>query len=220
MNIICIDTSAGMAVTAQGEKDPVTSILKPKGGQYSAHLIPLIDETVTKAGFTIDNTDIIVCPQGPGSFTGLRIAYAAAKAITLATNAQFYCIPTLQIIETGYPCAVEQTLAVIDAKRDRFYVQLFKEGNPAGQAQDICAKKAAGLLEADKKTVICGFGTKKFKNDMEGVPAPKYISFFETEHEKLSELMLNCTLAGKNLIKVHDYDGPVYIRKSDAEKGA
>ena len=218
MNIICIDTSAGMAVTAQGEKDPVTSILKPKGGQYSAHLIPLIDETVTKAGFTIDNTDIIVCPQGPGSFTGLRIAYAAAKAITLATNAQFYCIPTLQIIETGYPCAVEQTLAVIDAKRDRFYVQLFKNSRPAGAAADICAEKALDLLDTKEPALICGFGTEKFKTDIGERAVSGRLSFFETEPEKLSALMCAYILEKRELVPVNDYDGPVYIRKSDAEK--
>ena len=218
MNIICINTGTVMSVTAQGKADPVTSVLKPAGGQYSAHLIPLIEKTIEQAGFGIHETGMVVCPQGPGSFTGLRIAYAAAKAIAFGTGAAFYCIPSLHIIETGSPGTHGQTLAVMDAKRNKFYVQLFKNSRPAGAAADICAEKALGLLDTKEPALICGFGTEKFKTDIGEKAVSGRLSFFETKPEKLSALMCAYVLEKRELVPVNDYDGPVYIRKSDAEK--
>ena len=60
MNIICINTGIVMSVTAQGKANPVTSVLKPAGGQYSAHLIPLIEKTIEQAGFGIHETGMAV----------------------------------------------------------------------------------------------------------------------------------------------------------------
>lgn len=218
MNIVCIDTSSSMSVTAKGCRGIFSAVIKSAKGQYSANLIPLIGEVVKNAGFSINETEKIVCPQGPGSFTGLRIAYAAAKALTLTSGAKFYCVPVLDVLAYEFLEKNEQVISVIDAKRDRFYVQAFINGSRAGEAADISAEEAVKKADLSKNIIVCGIGTEKFKLDIAAKCDYKNISFFEVDCGKFSEKILNYTLLYGNIIEVCDYDGPVYIRKSDAEK--
>lgn len=217
MNIICIDTSfSSVAITAQGNDGTFTSVFTPAKARHSAILIPAIETAVKQAGFSINETDVLVCPQGPGGFTGLRLAYSTAKAIQLQTEACFFCIPILEALYSKYGDK-NQFLSVIDAKRDCFYVQAFENKKPISEAFDISAEDALKLIDKNKKTIICGFGTEKFSEEAGASFEPNNITFIEACKENFSKILLDCFLTNKNCKKVEDHEGPVYIRKSDAE---
>ena len=217
MNIICIDTSfSSVAITAQGNDGTFTSVFTPAKARHSAILIPAIETAVKQVGFSINETDVLVCPQGPGGFTGLRLAYSTAKAIQLQTEACFFCIPILEALCSKYGDK-NQFLSVIDAKRDCFYVQAFENKKPISEAFDISAEDALKLIDKNKKTIICGFGTEKFSEEARASFEPNNITFIEACKENFSKILLDCFLTNKNCKKVEDHEGPVYIRKSDAE---
>ena len=217
MNIICIDTSfSSVAITAQGDEGTVTSVFTPAKARHSAILIPAIEAAVKQAGFSVDKTDVLVCPQGPGGFTGLRLAYSTAKAIQLQTTARFFCVPILEALCSKYGDK-NQFLSVIDAKRDCFYVQAFENKKQISEAFDISAEDALKLIDKNKKTIICGFGTEKFREEAGAFIESNNITLIEADKEVFSKILLDCFLANKNCKKVKDHDGPMYIRKSDAE---
>ena len=217
MNIICIDTSfSSVAITAQGDEGTVTSVFTPAKARHSAILIPAIEAAVKQAGFSVDKTDVLVCPQGPGGFTGLRLAYSTAKAIQLKTNARFFCVPILEALCYKYSDTA-QFLSVIDAKRNCFYVQAFENKKQISEAFDISAEDALKLIDKNKKTIICGFGTEKFREEAGAFIESNNITLIEADKEIFSKILLDCFLANKNCKKVEDHDGPMYIRKSDAE---
>lgn len=217
MNIICIDTSfSSVAITAQGDEGSVTSVFTPAKARHSAILIPAIEAAVKQAGFSVDKTDVLVCPQGPGGFTGLRLAYSTAKAIQLQTNARFFCVPILEALCYKYSDTA-QFLSVIDAKRNCFYVQAFENKKPISEAFDISAEDALKLIDKNKKTIICGFGSEKFREEAGAFIESNNITLIEADKEVFSKILLDCFLANKNCKKVEDHEGPVYIRKSDAE---
>ena len=217
MNIICIDTSfSSVAITAQGNDGTFTSVFTPAKARHSAILIPAIETAVKQVGFSINETDVLVCPQGPGGFTGLRLAYSTAKAIQLQTEACFFCIPILEALCSKYGDK-NQFLSVIDAKRDCFYVQAFENKKPISEAFDISAEDALKLIDKNKKTIICGFGTEKFSEEARASFEPNNITFIEACKENFSKILLDCFLTNKNCKKVEGHEGPVYIRKSDAE---
>lgn len=216
MNIICIDTSwTSIAITAQGEAGIFTSVFTPAKARHSAVLIPELEWAVKKAGFSINQTNIVLCPQGPGGFTGLRLAYSTAKAIQLQANAEFFSVPILEALCYKYGDN-NQVLSVIDAKRDRFYVQAFENKKPISAALDIDAQAALKLIDKNKNTLICGFGTDKFKDDTDLLESGNF-TFLEVDKENISKLLLETFISKQNLVKVEDYEGPVYLRKSDAE---
>ena len=217
MNIVCIDTGfSSVAITAQGNAGTFTSVFTPAKARHSAILIPAIEAAVKQAGFSINETDVLVCPQGPGGFTGLRLAYSTAKAIQLLTNARFFCVSILEAICSKYSDK-NQFLSVIDAKRDCFYVQAFENKKSISEAFDIRAEDALKLIDKNKKTIICGFGTEKFNEEAGASIESNNITLIEADKDTFSKTLLDCFLTNKNCKKVEDHEGPVYIRKSDAE---
>lgn len=54
------------------------------GMRQAQQVLPLIDEVLSKTGFSLDNVSEIKVNTGPGSFTGTRVGVALANALALA----------------------------------------------------------------------------------------------------------------------------------------
>ena len=54
---------------------------------HAEALMPMVAEVMTEAGLDFAALDLIAATLGPGSFTGVRIAIAAARGFALATGA-------------------------------------------------------------------------------------------------------------------------------------
>jgi len=82
-------------------------------------------------GFT--TLDRIAVTVGPGSFTGLRVGVAAARGFALATGKPAVGVTTLAALAAPFLAADESgaLLAVINARHDRVYMQLFGPGDAA-----------------------------------------------------------------------------------------
>ncbi len=57
-----------------------------QAGKHSESLLPTIDAVLKKAEVSFSEVDRYITTNGPGSFTGLRIAFAALKAFALASG--------------------------------------------------------------------------------------------------------------------------------------
>ena len=211
MNVLAIDTlTSTLSVAAQGPNGLVTQSFAGKGPSHAERLLPLIDATVSAAGFTAANTDMVLTPEGPGSFTGLRLGFAAAKALQLSSNSCFIPIPTLPCIASQYEAWNGNIAAVIDAKRDRFYIQLFKNGTAVTEAFD---KTAA------EEWLVTGYGTAAFKNAAAISQSNILFHFIEADTLSFAYSMIKYMQKHGNVLKnAADYAGPQYVRKSDAEK--
>ena len=117
MNILALDTSMG-ACSA--------SVLRADGGParvlhlreqmmergHAEALMPMVAEVMQEAGLDFAGVDLIAATTGPGSFTGVRIAIAAARGLALVTRAQLYGTDSLTVMARavwlmcGMACAV------------------------------------------------------------------------------------------------------------------
>jgi tRNA threonylcarbamoyl adenosine modification protein YeaZ len=71
---------------------------------------------------------------GPGSFTGLRVGLAAAKAIAYARKLPLAGASSLQAIALDEPGLV---YAATDARKGELFVQPFRDGAPEGPVQVV-----------------------------------------------------------------------------------
>lgn len=220
MNIIAIDTlSSTLSVAAQGPKGLFTQSFTGNAPSHAEQLLPLIESAVRAAGFTAAETGLVLTPEGPGSFTGLRLGFAAAKALQLSTHARFIPIPTLSCIAFQYQGWEDNLAALIDAKRDRFYIQLFKNGTATTEVFDKTAAEMLPYFSQDSLWLITGYGTAAFRNTPVITEHSSRFRFLETDTLTFAPAML--AYAQKHaavLAEAQDYAGPAYIRKSDAEK--
>ena len=80
--------------------------------------------------------DAIAVGIGPGSFTGLRVGLAAAKALSYARKVPIAGASSLQAIALDLPGAV---YAANEARRGELFVQRFVDGEPGGGVEIVMA---------------------------------------------------------------------------------
>lgn len=85
-------------------------------------LIPEIQHCLKEAGLNYDALQYIVCTKGPGSFTGLRVSLASAKAMALALDIPIYGLNTLEVLSYQFK---QHAIIITETKRQDFYFQLF-----------------------------------------------------------------------------------------------
>ncbi|MFI4874343.1 MAG: tRNA (adenosine(37)-N6)-threonylcarbamoyltransferase complex dimerization subunit type 1 TsaB, partial [Blastopirellula sp. JB062] len=69
----------------------------------AAALTPALDEAFDQVGWKPPQIELIAVSHGPGSFTGLRIGVATAKALSYVSGAQVLGIDTLRVIAAQSP---------------------------------------------------------------------------------------------------------------------
>jgi len=86
MKILAIETSgSGGSVALSFDGDVRERSVKATREQTSA-LLPMIDGLLAEAGQSLSALDALAFGQGPGSFTGLRVAAAVVQGLGLASG--------------------------------------------------------------------------------------------------------------------------------------
>ena len=91
-----VDTATASASVAAGEPPAARSTSLLEGPRtHAAGIVELIDRTLRAAGLAAGDLAGIVVSDGPGSFTGLRIGWAAAKGIAQERELVLVAVPAL-----------------------------------------------------------------------------------------------------------------------------
>ena len=89
MNILALDTSMGAcsAAVLRADGGPARVLHLREQMMERGHaeaLMPMVAEVMQEAGLDFAGVDLIAATTGPGSFTGVRIAIAAARGSSTA----------------------------------------------------------------------------------------------------------------------------------------
>lgn len=129
------------------------------GGMFSAQLVPVIASALAAASVEKRDLDAIAACTGPGSFTGLRIGLAAAKALAEVLARPVVAVSSLGValasMDVGLAELPSHSIALLDASRNEVYVGEMKR-NAAGFEMHqglMSVAQAAELLKADPAVV-------------------------------------------------------------------
>jgi tRNA threonylcarbamoyladenosine biosynthesis protein TsaB len=119
--IVGIDTcgATGTVALAQWQKGVASLVAQTElaGKSYSAELIQKMRELLEEQGVGFGQIEAIVVTNGPGSFTGVRIGLASAKALAEALGIPLIAVSRLRVLaEKG-----QRQAAALDAGRGEFY---------------------------------------------------------------------------------------------------
>jgi tRNA threonylcarbamoyladenosine biosynthesis protein TsaB len=97
--ILAIETAtrAGGVAAARGEV-VLASLAGDASVSHSANLLEMIEAALHNAGSTLTDVDLFAVAVGPGSFTGLRIGLATAKAFAAHLHREVIGVPTLAAV--------------------------------------------------------------------------------------------------------------------------
>jgi tRNA threonylcarbamoyladenosine biosynthesis protein TsaB len=165
LRILAIDTaleacSAAILDTERGDLASSRSLSMARG--HAEALVPLIAAVMSEAHMDFTELDRIAVTVGPGSFTGLRVGVAAARGIALATGKSAVGVTTLAALAAPFLAADKSkaVLAVINARHDRVYMQLFGPGGRSLVAPRIASTCDAIRAAMASPTHIVGDAAK------------------------------------------------------------
>jgi len=117
---LALDTATDIASVAIGAGDRTITRSVRGARQHAAQIVPLIDEVLKAAQLPLDQVAGIIVADGPGSFTGLRIGWAAAKGLLHGRrHASLIAIPSL--LGAAHAAGVHTVAACYDALRGQVY---------------------------------------------------------------------------------------------------
>src|SRR5947208_469667 len=93
---LAIDTATDIASVAVGKPpDAEAGVFVQGARRHAAEIIVLIEHALEQAGVRPNELEGIVVGDGPGSFTGLRIGWAAAKGLAQQAGLSLAAVPSL-----------------------------------------------------------------------------------------------------------------------------
>ncbi len=138
MRILAIDTSCGaasVAVAESGQAEPLAVVSRVMDRGHAEALAPMVEEAASSVEGGLASLDRIAVTTGPGSFTGIRVGLALARAMGLALGVPVVGVSTLAalaapLLSDPRPGVIA---AAIDARHGSAYFQLFEpSGRPLG----------------------------------------------------------------------------------------
>lgn len=161
--LLAIDTSSKACSCAVFDGDRLISESYLNCGlTHSATLTVLIRDILAAAKMSFEDIDKIALSVGPGSYTGLRIALAAAKGMALGRDIP--CIPVSTLLSLAYNMTLfEGTVcAALDARVGQVFAALFEI--KGGKVKRITPDAAITLEELSKilpeGAAVCGDGAR------------------------------------------------------------
>ena len=220
MNILALDTSMGACSAAllrsetAGKRLIARREMMERG--HAEALIPMVDEIMQESGATFADLDRIAATVGPGSFTGVRIAIAAARGFALVTHASLWGTDSLTVMAAeasaadaghGAPFAV-----AVDARRDKLYVGTYSAGGDQIEGPLLLSPdEAARRLTPDLKAAVgSGASALAVAAAARGLSIEASLSDLQPSAAALAELAL---LARESMANLR----PLYLRPPDAK---
>ena len=138
-------------------------------GERPAHageLLPAVHEVMGRAGVGFRDLDAIAVGLGPGTFTGLRIGVATARALAKANDLPLRGVSSLAALAAGMPDGPR--LPLIDAKRGEVYGALF-EGSAQRWPPFVAGVEAlvARVADVPANPLAAGDGSLRFRDELE-----------------------------------------------------
>lgn len=145
--ILAFDTSSAACTAAlfDGPGECVARKDERIGRGHAERLVPMLDELLGGR-----RAERILVGVGPGSFTGIRVAIAAAHGLAIGWNAELMGMSSLALLAAGARPNVDVAAAVIGGHGEIF-VQQFNgsTGMPTGELMNLPPAAAAAMTSAE-----------------------------------------------------------------------
>ena len=218
MNSLAIDCAVSKIAVAVKKDSMLSKLVLNIGTKQSEKLLPSIDYVLNELDIKPSELDYTAITLGPGSFTGLRLGLSSLKALTLSGKTPIYGIPSLEAYAWPFRSATETILSVIEAKEDEYYYQFFMKGKMLSQPEDKSIEDILKLIDTESCITVCGPGAKSFCSRT-GEISPLHSARCFTPENDSTESMFEIAeeMIRDKKAPLQDYDGPLYVRKSEAE---
>jgi tRNA threonylcarbamoyladenosine biosynthesis protein TsaB len=218
--VALLDTDADEAIERRDDPEP------GERPHHTTRLMALVVDVLQAAGADWPAVDRIAVGVGPGTFTGLRIGVATARALARARDLPLVGVSTLHSLARGAVSEAGQTadgvMAVIDARRGEVFAagwataEVRRAGAPPllGPRPLAPAAVAEIMMQDGRTWLAVGDGAVEFRAALE--PSGARIPERDSERNRVSAVE-HCRLAAGLAPRLPEGVQPEYLRLPDAE---
>jgi tRNA threonylcarbamoyladenosine biosynthesis protein TsaB len=125
---LAIDTATDVASVALGSADRIVDARSMTGArQHAAQIVPLIRTVLEESHVPLEQITRLIVGDGPGSFTGLRIAWAVTKGLAHERELPMVAVPALLgAAHAGAKGRAVPVVACFDALRGQVFAALYR----------------------------------------------------------------------------------------------
>ena len=150
--LLAFDTSSSACTAAlfDGSGACVAHADELIGRGHAERLVPMIAQLIDRR-----SASHILVGVGPGSFTGIRVAIAAAHGLAIGWGAKLLGMSSLALLAGGSG----RVAAAVEGGHGELFVQEFDEStNPTSELRNLPAAEAARMITAD---IVVGSGARQ-----------------------------------------------------------
>jgi tRNA threonylcarbamoyl adenosine modification protein YeaZ len=152
--VLALDTAlhaAAAAVLDGGHPLAAESVAMSTG--HAEALLPMVERVLRAGGVEYATLGRVAVTIGPGTFSGVRIALSAARAMGLALRIPVVGVGTLEALAASLPSVDGMVAAVIDARRGQVYFQVFDGARPMAAPALLAIDAAAAAVPAGARLI-------------------------------------------------------------------
>lgn len=157
MKILAIETSTEACSAALDVDDSCAHRFQVSPRRHTELILPMVDELLREADIQTQDLDAIAFGQGPGAFTGVRIAVGVIQGLAFAHDTPVIPISSLNALAQHYASEYTHVATAIDARMQEIYWSLFKK-NDLGLMQQITEEKVCSPTNISKPSEGDWFG--------------------------------------------------------------
>lgn len=219
MTLLGFDTSTPAASACVLRSDGQAFEVAPPPGRlgrppaHAGELMPAVADAMERAGADFGDLDAIAVGVGPGTFTGLRIGVATARALATAAGLPLRRVSSLAALAAGIDAPLR--LPLIDARRGELFAALFEDGREVwGPFAAAPENLVARLREGGITPLAAGDGSLRFRGMLEEAGIP--VAPDDSEAHVVRALYV-CRLGEGAQDEAPEAVLPEYLREPDAK---
>lgn len=194
----------------------------PRG--HAMIVLPEVSALLEAHGIQVNDLHLVVMSLGPGSFTGIRIGMATARALVWSTSAYGVGVCSMEVLACGVPGPERLVATVLDARKGEVFGALYRvhgvEADPDILLDPIVAPPdvfAAAVREQGESEILCiGPGLQTYPDMVQAMGAQPGESDWDVVRASVA-----ARLGRRRFLSEGGTDWsaiqPIYLRRSDAE---
>ena len=210
MLILALDASTPVTTVAlaRGNGREVLAEVSLTARGASETLLPAIHAALDLAGEDLGSVGRVLAGVGPGTFTGIRIAAATARALSAGTGIPLSKNSTLDALAAPARSYSGDVLAVLDARRGQVFARRYSEAGPTTGIYCLTPEE----LSVEGGPLVVGDGAVRYRGALSG------LGRIPPEDSPLHRVTAVGHVISADLSPVSpDELVPIYVREPDAE---
>jgi tRNA threonylcarbamoyladenosine biosynthesis protein TsaB len=163
--ILALDASTPVTTVALANDREVLSEVSATTRGASETLLPAVHAALDLAGEDLGSVERVLAGVGPGTFTGIRIAAATARALSAGTGISLAKNSTLDALAAPALSCSGDVLAVLDARRGQVFARRFSEAGPTTGIYCVRPEE----LSVEGRPFVVGDGAVRYREALSGL---------------------------------------------------